>query len=80
MWLQTPYFLPPGRGLRRWACVPRLPYPFLGGETVGASVFGCCKQCCYEHAGARIFLNSGFLFKRPRVGLLDHVVTLVLAF
>ena len=51
--------------LRGWVifhCVPYLLYPFICRWTFRwLPCLGCCKQCCSEHWGARIFLNCGFL-------------------
>ena len=44
------------------AYVPQLSNPFVCQWTSRLfSCPGCCKQCCDEHWGTRISLNSGFL-------------------
>ena len=54
---------------------------FTHSLTDGHSGFFClcfCKQCCCEHRGACIFLDSFSPDIRPRVESLDHTATLFL--
>ena len=49
---------------------PHLLYPFICRCTFG--LFPCldyCKQCCYEHTDAFIFLNYSFSDYMPRSGI-----------
>ena len=62
--------------------VPHLVYPCLCWWTFRVlSGPGCCKECWNEHWGACIFSNYGFLSMYiPRMGLLDHMITLFSVF
>ena len=62
--------------------VPHLVYPCLYWWTFRVlSGPGCCKQFWNEHLGVCIFSNYGFLSMCiPRMGLLDHMITLFSVF
>ena len=44
-------------------CAPHLLYPFLCRWTLKLLPrLACCKKCCNEHCGARVFLDHVFLW------------------